>query len=142
MEESVIDWSTLAAWIDLGISLIGTIISPIITTILTNRHQIKLRDKDIQQKALEKYGDQRFNAINNFISKVGRCLSYADEQSMLGVGEAYHCIYQYVPTDFWSELDEFFCLLTSYKFDVAKERYPIIVHKLSEILKATPPIHL
>ena len=41
-----IDWSATAAWIALAIS----IISPAITTILTNRHQLKLRELDIQEK--------------------------------------------------------------------------------------------
>lgn len=41
-----IDWSATAAWIALAIS----IISPAITTILTNRHQLKLRKLDIQEK--------------------------------------------------------------------------------------------
>ena len=40
-----IDWSATAAWIALAIS----IISPAITTILTNRHQLKLRELDIQE---------------------------------------------------------------------------------------------
>lgn len=44
--EHQIDWSATAAWIALAIS----IISPAITTILSNRHQLKLRELDIQEK--------------------------------------------------------------------------------------------
>lgn len=46
--EHQIDWSATAAWIALAIS----IISPAITTILANRHQLKLRKLDIQENIL------------------------------------------------------------------------------------------
>ena len=45
-----IDWNATAAWIALAISITGTIVGPIITTILTNRHQIKLRKLDIYER--------------------------------------------------------------------------------------------
>ena len=51
-----VDWSATAAWISLVISITGTILGPIITTILTNRHQLKLRRLDLQEKSIsEKY---------------------------------------------------------------------------------------
>lgn len=47
---STFDWNAAAAWIALAISLVGSIAGPIITTILTNRHQLKLRMMDIHEK--------------------------------------------------------------------------------------------
>ncbi len=136
-----IDWSATAAWIALIISVTGTILSPIITAFITNNHQLKLRKLDLEQSALDKYENNRFTALNTFISKAGRCLSYSDEETVKDLGEAYHCIYQYVPEDFWSDLDQFYTLLISYKFDEAKKIYPAIVRRLSAILKESPPIH-
>lgn len=80
----------------------------------------------------------RFNAINTFIAKASRCLSYLDENSVMDLGEAYHCIYQYVPDSFWDDLDELYAVLVAYKWDKAKELYPPIVRRLSAILKETP----
>ncbi len=133
-----IDWSATAAWIALIISVVGTVVGPLITTIITNKHQLKLRELDLKQSAIDNYNQNRFNTLNTFIGKSGRCLSYLDENSVMDLGEAYHCIYQYVPTDFWDELDEFYATLISYKWDDAKRLYPPIVRRLSEILKETP----
>lgn len=133
-----IDWNATAAWIALVISVTGTIAGPIITAIITNKHQLKLRELNIKQSALDTYDQNRFNAINTFIAKASRCLSYLDENSVMDVGEAYHCIYQYVPCDFWDVLDEFYAALITYKWDKAKELYPPIIRRLSAILKETP----
>ena len=132
------DWNATAAWIALVISVTGTIAGPIITAIITNRHQLKLRELDIKQSALNMYEQNRFNAINTFIAKASRCLSYLDENSVMDLGEAYHCIYQYVPDNFWGDLDELYAVLIAYKWDKAKENYPPIVRRLSAILKETP----
>lgn len=133
-----VDWSATAAWIALAISITGTILGPIITTILTNRHQLKLRQMDITQKVIEKCEERRFLAINTFIAKAGCCLSCVDEESVKDFGESYHCIYQYVPDKFWPKLDEFYMVLISYNWKSAKELYPEIIHELAELLRGTP----
>lgn len=132
------DWSASIAWIAFFISLIGSIYGPIKTAKLTNEHQLKLREMDIKQQALEKYNDKRHQAINTFISKVGRCLSIANRETVLGLGEHYHCVYQYVPHDLWDTLDDFYMLLIGHNWELANERFPAIVHQLSDILKEVP----
>lgn len=72
-----IDWSATAAWIALAIS----IISPAITTILTNRHQLKLRELDIQEKHSSTYNAARASTIEDFISKVGKYISYSSSSA-------------------------------------------------------------
>lgn len=134
-----IDWSATAAWIALAISIVGTILSPIITTILTNRYQLKLRKMDIQQRTVETYETNRFTAINAFISKSGKCLFYTDDSSVKELGSVFHCVYQYVPNDYWPVLDNFYLLLISHDWKSAKQEYPEIIHKLSKISKETPP---
>lgn len=52
---SSIDWDATAAWAALAISIVGSIISPIITTILTNRYQLKLRQMDIHTNTISTY---------------------------------------------------------------------------------------
>ncbi len=135
------DWSATAAWIALIISVIGTVFGPIVTALITNRHQLKLRKLDIEQSSLDSYYQNRFNAINAFLSKAGKCLSYVDENSVMELGECYHNIYQYVPSDFWDDLDSFYSSLISFDWANAKTLYPPIVRKLSEILKESHPVN-
>lgn len=133
-----IDWNATAAWIALIISLVGSIVSPIINTIMTTRHQTKLRELDIKQRATEQYNDRRFCAINTFISKVGKFLSYRDEDPLKELGESYHCIYQYVPESYWSKLDDFYDLICNHDWDEARKVYPDIIHTLASLLKEPP----
>lgn len=134
-----IDWNATAAWIALVISVTGTIVGPIITTILTNRHQLKLRRLDIQQSAFENYQKNRLLAINTFLARAGRCLSDFDDALISDLGESYYCIYQYVPIEFWDKLDEFYKAITTYNKNNAKNLYPPIARYLSEILREESP---
>ena len=135
-----IDSSTIAAFAALMVSIIGTIIGPIVTTMLTNRHQLKLRKLDIRQKNIEAYEERRFLAINTFIAKAGKCLAFQNVESVTEFGEAFHCIYQYVPTNLWNDLDEFYADITAQYWVNARIKYPPITHKLAEILKETPQL--
>lgn len=135
-----IDSSTIAAFTALIVSVAGTIIGPIVTTMLTNRHQLKLRKLDIRQKTIEAYAERRFSAINTFIAKAGKCLAFQSVDSVTEFGEAFHCIYQYVPSDLWNDLDAFYSAITNDYWDEAELMYPAIIHKLSEILKETPQL--
>ena len=135
-----IDSSTIAAFTALIVSVAGTIIGPIVTTMLTNLHQLKLRKLDIRQKTIEAYEERRFLAINTFIAKSGKCLAFQSPAIVCEFGEVFHGIYQYVPNDLWHNLDVFYSAITSDCWDQAESIYPQIIHKLAEILKETPQL--
>lgn len=137
-----IDWSATAAWIALVISIIGTLASPIITAIITNKHQIKLREQDIKQKTAEKYEDARTSAINSFIANTGRYLTSLNNESTEDFSKSFHIVYQYVPETMWNELDQLYKLLLNQRSGThqqALEAYSNIIRKLSAILKEAPP---
>ena len=132
---SAIDWNATAAWAALAISIVGSIISPIITTILTNRYQLKLRQMDIHTNTISAYEKNRFETLNTFIAKSGKCLAYFDETSVSELGEFYFQIYQYVPIELWNTLDEFYECLINFDRKNACKMHPLIIHRLAEILK-------
>ena len=137
---SSIDWDATAAWAALAISIVGSIISPIITTILTNRYQVKLRQMDIHTNTISAYEKNRFETLNTFIAKSGKCLAYFDETSVSELGEFYFQIYQYVPIELWNTLDEFYECLINFDRKNACKMHPLIIHRLAEILKETPQL--
>ena len=133
-----IDWSATAAWITLAISIIGTIAGPIVTTRMTNKYQLKLRELNIKQSNLEKYVDNRNSAICSFISKTGQCLAISDVDALKELGLVYHNVYAYVPESLWSSLDELYGLIINDDWDKSKLKFLSISHSLAEILKETP----
>lgn len=132
------DWSATAAWIALAISIIGTIASPLITTILTNRHQRSLRELEIKQRATEQYDERRFLAINTFISMSGKCLSHPNNDNVREFGACFHNIYPYVSRELWTTLDDLYSAVTSNNWGHARELHPNIIHELAGILKEIP----
>lgn len=135
-----VDWSATAAWIALVISIIGTVASPLITTVLTNRHQLKLRALDIKQNSIKTYEERRFQAITTFFQKTGGCFSSFNMRELCECGSVYHCVYQYVPVDFWPDLDQLYTALVNEDWHTAKDLYPPIARRLSEILKEPPQL--
>ena len=131
------DWSATAAWIALAISIVGTIASPLITTWLTNRHQLKMRKLKITQQEREAYVQNRLKTINGFLSEVGGCIFYRGS-TKADILRSYHSVYQYVPVSEWKKLDELYVTIFNFEWDKANTLYPPIVHLLSEILKAEP----
>ena len=132
-----IDWSATAAWIALAISITGTIVGPIVTTILTNRHQLKLRKLDIKEKSNSEYLNNRRNAIENFLSNTSRYLVDEHVSNMDNCGKHYFQVYAYAPTDLWDSLDELYKKIVDEDTDQAKQLFLIIARRLTESLAET-----
>ncbi|WP_312636349.1 hypothetical protein [Oscillibacter sp.] len=119
-----IDWSATAAWI----ALVVAIISPIVTSIINNRHLSKIKKMEIiQQRGLA--------VIEEYISVTSR------EILITGVSDAYEKIYAkvfiYVPKSLHSQLEELNSLIcdcgnTSFP---DKEKCQKLLVKISQSLK-------
>ena len=131
-----IDWSATAAWIALAIS----IISPAITTILTNRHQLKLRELDIQEKHTSTYNAARTSTIEDFISKVGRCVSHPSATIRKECAESFFHIYAYTPQPLWPFLDDLNGKIESGDWLAARKLFNGITKSLACLLKGEPLI--
>lgn len=131
------DPSAQAAWIALAISITGTICSPIISSIITNHHQIKLRKLDIQEKASEEYNKAKHAALDAFISSAGRYLVSNGSECVESFSQSFHLVYQYVPCEMWDDLDELYSLMRYRNEPQEKiiEKYSKVVRDLSVISK-------
>lgn len=120
------DWSATAAWIALAISITGSIAGPIITTILTNRYQLKLRKLDYQQKRIDELNSARTQAITAFISDTGKCLVCPDASARHSCGYSYHNVYAFVPESLWPQLDNLYSCICGHDWETAIELFPAI----------------
>ena len=136
-----IDWNASIAWIAFFISLIGTVFGPIITALITNHHQLKLRELEIKQRNIDSYTEKRSKAIETFLANTGRCLVFNDRESVRACGESFHNVYPYVPQDLWRQLDFLYEALTAYEWGNARSLYSSIAHRLCEILKEPAPVN-
>ena len=134
-----VDWSATAAWIALVISIIGTIVGPIVTTILTNQHQLKLRELDIAHKNIEEYNKEKFATINDFISSVGRCIANPTPALIEDVGAIYYNVYLYVPNSLHKRLNDLHDCISDGLWTNAGHVYREIALRLTELLKEDTP---
>lgn len=127
-------------WAALFISILGTILGPIITTAMTNHHESKLRTIDIQQKLAEDYSQNRRIAICSFMSSVGKALACGDTDDQKGLGHDFFGVYPYISDELRLRLDAFYkSLVVDQDFSNAQSEFPSIASDLSDLLKEEPP---
>lgn len=132
--------TSLLPWAALFISILGTILGPIITTAITNHHESKLRTIDIQQKLAEDYSKNRRSAICSFLSSVGRCLSYGDNEDQKSLGHDFFGVYPYISDELRLRLNAFYkSLIIEQDVSTAQSDFPSIASELSSLLKEEPP---
>ena len=108
--------------------------------LLTNRHQLKLRELDIQEKHSSTYNAARASTIEDFISKVGKYISYSSSSARKECAESFFHIYAYTPQSLWPFLDDLNDKLESDDFAGAHELFNGIAKSLACLLKGEPLI--
>lgn len=76
-----------------------SIVAPVISSVLTNRYNLKLRRLDYAQKQMERqrYYDQTL--YEEYLKSAGRCIGKSDFESMQKYKEAYYLLLAYAPSD-------------------------------------------
>ena len=97
-----IDWSAVAAWIALAVA----IISPILTAIINNVHERKMKKLEF--------------ALSREVDMVSEYLDITSREILIsGISDNYNKIYSkiffYVPNSAWAEIEELNRIMTSGK---------------------------
>ena len=132
------DWSATAAWIALAISIIGTIIGPIVNTILSNRFQLKLRKLELEEEKSSEYQVCQRKAIENFLSFTAKYLADGRRNTMNEYSEHFFLVYSYVPQNLWDSLDILYNHITNGNFSDAEKLFIKLSRHLTAILAGTP----
>lgn len=121
---SSIPWTAIIS----GVTLIAAILSPILTTIISNRYQLKLRKSEFLEK-------HKAEVIENYLKNVGAVINNPTLESLEKFGFNCKEIYLYVSTDHWTLLDDIENLIKNRQFSLASEK----VSFLSKCLSENPP---
>ena len=119
-------WESTAQWIAIVFSLALSILVPFFTQIANNRHQLKLKQKEMEfQKAEEKR-----QVYSNFLLKVGSAVIHASHDNLREAGAALYQVYTYAPSAWWDDLDRLALLLQNQNFGEAIK----LTKKLSHLI--------
>lgn len=133
-----VDWSATAAWIALAVSIIGTIASPLITTWLNNKHQLKMYELEIKEKHISVVSNARTSSLEAFIANIGKCIANCTLENQSEFGYTYSAAYQYIPDKYWPLLDSMYEEICHDQVDAAMEDYKQIIHIVADLLKEPP----
>ena len=129
----MVDWSATAAWITLVVTLIISIVSPVITTWMNHRFQLRLTELETKNKEIENHYLKKRAVIDDFIASVGKCLFRADSTAL----QSFYAIYVYVPSSLWPDIDTLLQLITARELERAQEHFSNLTKSLAGILEET-----
>ncbi len=124
--------------IDLTISIsvivaLCAIISPILTTIINNRYQTKIKRIELSQQEYRDSAMHYRNVYENYLKHTGPCIYHADQEALKGYGEYYYSALMYAPHDIQTDMIEANRLMMEDKYDEASPIIEIIATKIHTI---------
>lgn len=129
------NWTNVAQWIAIALTLIISIISPIITAYINNTFQLKMADRNAKNKEIENYYLRKRAVIDSFVATTGKCLFHATTDSLQACGESFYSIYIYVPSSLWNEIDDLLVFIRAHEFEKAQSHFAKLSKSLSDLLE-------
>ncbi len=110
------NWKELAPWITIAITLILSIITPLLTQIANNRFKIK-QNKQEQKNKIER---DKVHTYYEFAENVGACVAFSDYEEVKSAGAVIQKMYLIMPETYWEQLDNLYSLIRKHDWDEAE----------------------
>lgn len=123
----------LAPWLAIAVTLALSILVPLFTQIVNNKHQQKLHEDDL---AMAKYNDKK-QAYEEFLLNVGECVTYDHDTILSKVGASLHKLYLFAPEEWHEDLEDLSKLLRKYSWDEAGKKLRKLSAKMADDLRQT-----
>lgn len=105
-----------------------SIVLPTITTILNNRHQIKMCEMDFNF-------DKKFSVVEAYIESVGNCLELCSRANLSQYNKAKGMLYLYVPKKLYKQINELDICIQNQQINTAKSLFDVLCVDLSNVIK-------
>lgn len=117
-----------------AIVALSAIITPIITTIINNKHFLKVRSLDDKQAKYKETTKYKQSIIENYIKYAGRCISHANVATMHDYGEYYFLALTYSPNDIREQMKQIHSYMLAYKWDKASAALESLIPSLELLI--------
>lgn len=111
------------------------IISPTITSIINNRHQLKIKKLELQEKRNENTIFYQRTIFENYLKYSGECVTYFDSQAFRQYGEYYLVALMYASDDIRDKMIEANAMIRSNNFAGAQTIYEELAPMLYALLQ-------
>ena len=126
--------------IDLTITIsvviaICAIISPIITTLLNNRHLYKMRKLDMQLDEQKQSKFYKRGMYEQYLRTVGKCITYSSDNALREYGESYAIAMAYFPEHLLADLIRINSLIMNHQCREATDSFNRFAPQIRAILR-------
>lgn len=126
--------------IDLTITIsvviaVCAIISPVITTLLNNRHVYRMKKLDLKQESEKSSYFYKRGIYEEYLKFAGRCVANASNEAMQEYGQTYLLAMIYFPEELRPELMRINNLICSYSMQEARSALDDLAPKICTILQ-------
>ncbi|WP_368377850.1 hypothetical protein [[Clostridium] symbiosum] len=83
------------SWVITTVIAVCALLSPILTAIINNHYQIKLKKLELASLETEARVTYKRNIYESYLKYAGRCVQYSDQESMKMYGEVYFLAFTY-----------------------------------------------
>lgn len=111
------------------------IISPVITTLLNNRHLYKMKKLEMKLESEKSSRFYKRGIYEEYLKAAGKCVADANSDRMAEYGEIYLLALVYFPEKLRDELISINALITSYSWKDARVALNEFTPKISTILQ-------
>lgn len=111
------------------------IISPLLTTFMNNRYQLKLRMMDAEKEHYQKTVIYQRRIFENYLRYSGKCITHANADALREYGEHYLVALMYAPEDIKVEMMYAHGLMSSCKWGEASKCYEKLAPMICAMLK-------
>lgn len=106
-----------------GIALVASVLSPVLSTIFTNRHQRKLYDRQF-------YLEHRAKVIEEYLAATGAVIRDSGDANLADYGKCSGEIYLYVPQELHCYLEQISVAIKEAKYENALSHYEALCKNL------------
>ena len=127
-----IDINELAPWVAIAVTLILSILVPLFTQIANNCFQLK---KAKQDRKFEEERDRlakKTAAYEQFLTDVGGTIAFRTKENVPKAGASIGRIYLYVPTEWYTKLNELHRSLHDCEWGKAEKQYAEMAKMVAE----------
>ena len=120
------------------ILVITSIISPIVTTILNNHHQLKLKRLELKEKRYAESVIYKRQLFENYLRCAGKFCKSANPRESAEYGEAFFLAYLYAPSELRPLMESLDTFIVKYDADGASRMLPLVTSAISAHIAALP----
>lgn len=126
--------------IDLTISIsvivaLCAIISPILTSIINNRYQLKMKKMELEQENIKNTILYKRNIFENYLKYSGERISYADASAQKNYGEYYFLALTYAPSELIPEMEKINHFMECHDYSNASSLLEDLTPKICDMLQ-------